>query len=146
MDKDLQSHIKNLPIPDIIRLIEEHAKVKSIKSIIIGTDIVGISFKSFSNNVRDLQLELISLLTILGRMFNPIIGFRIITLSPNEYPIDIDGNDKSEMLSLHIQTSYISQFLGNNDINELWSNVEFFQKVSNTFKIDITSFDFKLEI
>lgn len=145
-NENFQKQIAEMPTLHIIDLIRDYTHLRSIKSLIIGSDIVCLSYTSFSSNIKELQHELILALTIMGKMFNPIIGFKVIALPPNEFPVDVDGNDKKELLTIEVGNPFIREYLKNNNLKELWSKAITYQKTPNWSNVKTTQINLNLEL
>jgi hypothetical protein len=108
---------------------------------------VAISYHTFSHgNDRNLQLEIKSIILLIGQMFSPREKYRVTILYP-EPSHNIDGLDQPEFLTMEMSASLVRSYVKNEiSLSDLWKGIKFFVKESNTYSITTREVSFNLVI
>jgi hypothetical protein len=108
-------------------------------------DIVSITFTLFDKQVPDFQRDLLSLISILGRMFLPKVKYQI-TARKLSVP-NLIGRDSPEIVSMEVPAKDVEKFLRKEITRkELWSSMIFFVKESNIYSFNTMKVDFPLMV
>ncbi|MFL6491678.1 MAG: hypothetical protein ACJ70O_01095 [Nitrososphaera sp.] len=118
-----------------------------IKCLMQDKNIVSISYQTFSHgNDRNLQLEIESIISLIGRMFSPKDKYRITILYP-EPSDNLEGLDQPEFLTMETSATLIHDYVMNKiSFRDLWKEIKFFVKESNTYSIRTKEVRFSLVI
>jgi hypothetical protein len=124
-----------LPLKERLKLIKDKTGCL-IKCLMQDKDMVAISYHTFSHgNDRDLQLEIKSIISLVGQMFSPKEKYRVTILYP-EPSHNIEGLDQPEFLTMEVPASLVYNYITNKiSLNDLWKDIRFFVKESNTYSI-----------
>ncbi len=135
-----------LPLEERIKLIKDKTRCL-IKCLIQDKNMVTISYHTFSyGNDRDLQLEIKSILSLVGQMFSPKEKYRVTILYPKPSH-NIEGLDQPELLTMEVPASHVYNYIMKKiSFNDLWKDIRFFVKESNTYHIRTRDVGVKLVI
>jgi hypothetical protein len=124
-----------LPLKERIKLIKDKTGCL-IRCLTQDKNLMTISYHSFSHgNDRDLQLEIKSIVSLVGQMFSPKEKYCVTILYPKPSH-NIEGLDQPELLTMELPASLVYNYITNKiSFNDLWKDIRFFVKESNTYYI-----------
>lgn len=135
-----------LPLKERLTVIKDKTGCL-IKCLTQDKDMVAISYHTSSHgNDRNLQLEIKSIIFLFGQMFSPKEKFRVTILYP-EPSHNVEGLDQPEFLTMEMSASLIRSYVTNKiSLSDLWKDIKFFVKESNTYSIRTREVRFNLVI
>lgn len=145
--EEYRERIKKLTLTEKVAVIKKEAGSISITSLIDGEDVLAISYTSFAKDIRDLQLEIVSIATAIGRMFLPTVKYRITINDDSVFSFNEYGEDLPEVVTIEIPVSFLQAYITKEiSLNDLWLNMTFFRKESDTKSLRIARVELDLVV
>jgi hypothetical protein len=134
--KEFRERLNTLSVRECVTIIKSETG-SGIKALLIENDVVAISYTSYTINIKQLQLELVSIISIIARMFVPRSQYQVTIEKPN-IPLNREGTDTPELLSVEIPTSIAQSYMKKEiSLEEMWPRLRFFVKISNIYSLEL---------
>ena len=144
--EDFKFRISQMSLKQKVELIKDETK-SNVISLLEEDKIISISYITFTNNLKDLQLELMNIIKTIGRMFSPKNKYMISIQSDEILLSSTAGLDFSEKLSVNIASQFMNQFITKKiELKSFWKELKFYKKIPDINSIKIVDINLPLLI
>jgi len=142
--EEYRTRIKSLPLKEKVIMIREETGC-NISSLIEERNILSMTYTFFDKSIRDFQLDILNLISMVGRMFLPRIKYFIS--ARNVSVPSLRGRDIAEIVTIDVPANKVQAFLKEEIKKEdLWKSITFYVKEPNIYYIDKLKMEFPLMI
>jgi hypothetical protein len=140
--KELRSYRKKISsksIAEQVRIIKDETSCY-IRGIIVNNELAVVTYVDFGKGLREFEMELINVITIIGKMYSPSSKYRV-TIN-NNMLMSNEGTDYSEMLTAEVPAAHLEKYiLGKITLGDLWKGTQFYIKEKHIGNITLNKFD-----
>ena len=142
--EEYRNRIKSLPLKEKAEMINAETGC-NVSSLIDERDILSLSYTFINKSIPDFQLDILNLVSTVGRMFLPKIKY-MISARTVSMP-SLRGRDIAEIVTIDVLSNRVQAFL-REEINkeELWKSITFYVKEPNVYHIDKLIINFPLVV